>query len=44
MDGEGQQAAIEDKEMWFDDGFKVSIKQAKNPTDMIWLNRGVSRK
>ena len=26
------------------DGIKVTIKECKNPSDIIWLNRGVPRK
>lgn len=43
MEGEGQQAAVEGKFMDFD-GIKVPMRAGKNPSDIIWLNRGISRK
>ena len=42
MEGTGQQAAVRLKK--FDcDGHEIIMKEAKNPSDILWLNRGVSR-
>lgn len=43
MEGEGKYAALENNKMDFD-GIKVTIRECKNPSDIIWLNRGVPRK
>ena len=43
MEGEGKYAALQHEKMDFD-GIKVAIKECKNPSDIIWLNRGVPRK
>ena len=40
MEGEGQYSALKNETMDFD-GFKVKIKESKNPSDIIWQNRGV---
>ena len=43
MHGAGQQKALKLKHIDCD-GHKVEIKQAKNPSDLLWLNRGISRR
>ena len=42
MEGAGHQAALTLKQINCE-GEEVILKQAKNPSDIIWLNRGVSR-
>ena len=44
MEGIGQQTALELKKIPCSDGHVVDIKPAKNPSDILWLNRGVPRK
>ena len=44
MEGIGQQTALELKKIPCGDGYTVNVKPAKNPSDILWLNRGVPRK
>ena len=42
MEGFGQQAALKIKEIDCD-GHQIKLRECKSPSDILWLNRGVSR-
>ena len=42
MEGKGCKAAI-DQERIDCDGITVDLKEAKNPSDILWLNKGVAK-
>ena len=42
MEGYGQQAALKIKEIDCD-GHQIKFRECKSPSDILWLNRGVSR-
>ena len=45
MEGKGQAAALQVDDGKLDiDGVELEIKEAVNPSDIIWLNRGVSKR
>ena len=43
-EGEGRRKATSMGEIDCDDGHKLKIKQAKNPSNILWMNMGVPRK
>ena len=44
MEGLGQQAALKLGKMECDTGHKVVLRSAHNPSDVLWLDFGVSKK
>lgn len=40
MHTEAKQSALDKSEFMLDNGYSVSVKKAKNPSDILWLNRG----
>ncbi len=44
MHTEAKQSALDKTEFKFDNGLSVSVKQAKNPSDILWLNRGLHKR
>ena len=43
MYGEGAQIALEQEEIKIDGKYSIYPKESKSPSDIIWLNRGVTR-
>ena len=43
MEGEGSRKAANMKEIECDEGYKLKIEQAKNPSNILWMNMGVPR-
>ena len=44
MEGEASRKARSMKEIECDEGYKLNIVRAKNPSNILWLNMGVPRK
>ena len=44
MEGEGQRTAVSLGEIDCDEGYKLNMKEAKNPSNVLWMNMGVPRK
>ena len=42
MEGVGQQSALKIKQIDCD-GHQIKFRECKSPSDILWLNRGVSR-
>ena len=44
MEGEGQRTAVSLGEIDCDEGYKLNVIEAKNPSNVLWMNMGVPRK